>query len=110
VPQRLKTVALPDGGKGSVEHDPGRVETKVVTSVSRESNDRGEWWVITFDEFGPDGEPIKFTTFSSTVSSRASEAYAADIPVKVVTAERISKKSGKKYTNIDSLELVGGAA
>jgi hypothetical protein len=30
--------------------------------------------------------------------------------VKVVTAERISKKSGKKYTNIDSLELVGGAA
>ena len=110
VPQRLKTVALADGGKANVEHDPTREEVKNVTSVSRESNDRGEWWVITFDEFDKDGEPVKFTTFSSTVSSRASEAYSSDNPVRVKTAERISKKTGKRYTNIDSLELVGGEA
>tara|TARA_Y100001938_G_scaffold97886_1_gene134050 strand:+ start:328 stop:1173 length:846 start_codon:yes stop_codon:yes gene_type:complete len=110
VPQLLKTVALPDGGKGSVEDDPNREDVKNVTSVSRESNDRGEWWVITFDEFDPDGKPVKFTTFSSTVASRATEAFSSDIPVRVKTAERISKKTGKKYTNIDSLDLMGGDA
>jgi hypothetical protein len=106
VPQRLKTVALPDGGKGSVEHDPKREETKTVSSVTHKENDRGEWWVIVFD-----GEPDhEFTTFSSTVASKATEAYSGDTEVQVKTAERISKKTGKKYTNIDSLELVGGEA
>ena len=106
VPERLKTVALPDGRKASVEHDPKREETKTVSKITHKSNDKGEWWIIVFD-----GEPDhEFTTFSSTVTSRATDAYAADIPVQVKTAERISKKTGKKYTNIDSLELVGGEA
>ena len=110
VPQRLKTVALADGGKGSVEHDPDRIETKNVTSVTRDSNENGEWWVITFEETDARGDLVKFTTFSSTIATKATEAYSSDCAVRVKTVARISKKTGFKYINIDSLELVGGEA
>ena len=108
VPQRLKTVALPDGGKGSVEHDPKREEVKNVTSVTRDSNENGEWWVITFEETDDRGELVKFTTFSSTIAAKATEAFSTDCAVRVKTVARTSKKTGFRYINIDSLEIVGG--
>jgi len=110
VPLRVKTVSQPDKNKGRFEHDPIQKEVKNVTSVSRESNDRGEWWVVTFDEFDASGEPVKFTTFSSTIAAKATEAFSSDCAVCVVTVSRTSKKTGFKYINIDSLELVGGEA
>jgi hypothetical protein len=100
LPQRLKTVTTTDGRKASVPHDVKTQDIGRIMGVEHKTNDRGEWWVITLE-----GEDCNFTTFSSTIAEQAVTAYESDLLVKYTSRSSVSKRTGEKYTNIDTLTI-----